>query len=165
MKALVIIILILAVVFVAFENPTLLGSADGSTVVCPTCDGSTYCHVCDGAGANSYGGRPARTCTICDGNGICIDCGGKGSVAQSQVASINSRYGGQADTSTRPACDTCYGSGRSNMRCSSCNGSGTDSAYRLTEGSALHAFADPSCPKCGGSGYAACFTCHGSGHN
>lgn len=60
-------------------------------------------------------------------------------------------------------CTECGGTGRSDFRCMSCDGTGIDSAYEMTKGSVLHGFTEKDCIVCDGSGYQRCSFCGGTG--
>ena len=60
-------------------------------------------------------------------------------------------------------CSECRGTGRSDLACLNCGGSGVDPAYEITKGSVLHGFTEKDCAVCNGSGYQKCSFCGGTG--
>lgn len=53
---------------------TGMGAALGAAAACDSCQGSGYCHLCEGSGKVTNG----ATCILCEGSGKCSICGGSG---------------------------------------------------------------------------------------
>lgn len=156
-------------VFAACDKSRSTSGTSYQLETCTSCKGSGVCNVCDGAGQNSYSGHAARTCTICGGNGTCKLCGGSGSVSASTNAQAREDAkqviggGGSESGRTGNPCKECRGYGYLNSKCTACNGSGIDSAWEKSKGSAIHSFAEKDCYSCDGTGKKKCFYCSGTG--
>lgn len=116
-------------------------------IICDGCNGTTYLDGNQWTVCGKCAGEGKTTCTLCNGEGfsVCDSCGGTGLDDAGDDGKCWSCHG-----EGKTGCVRC-GDGVGYQTCEDCNGEGRLGGLP--------------CPRCGGTLWAMCYRCNGSGKN